>query len=142
MTIIRLVTARAFLRHRHTTMAIRAANVSMPSEKGKAGLPGMIEFLCSPVSGGVAVAALLALAPFMDVVRRVTTLTFVGRSFVTVSRMAGDARSLGVPVGQGKGRCVVIEVGTLPGPGIVAGGAVRPQGAAMSVLLDMTPVAR
>ena len=86
-------------------------------------------------------AALLALASLVNVVRRMATHAFTGRPFVAVVRMAGDTRGLQMPAGQGKGRRGVIEAGLLPGSGIVAGSAVRPQGAAMSVLPGMTTVA-
>ena len=143
--IIRLVAAGAVFRHRRmevaTAMAVRAANVSVPSEKGEARLAGVVEFLCRPISSGVTVAALLALAPLVDVVRRVATHTFTGRSFVAVPRMAGDTRGLQMPVGQGKGRRGVIEAGLLPGSGVVAGNTVRPEGTAMTVLPGMATVA-
>ena len=82
MAVIGLVATDAALRNRGmqvpTAVTIGATDMSMTSKEGEASFMGVIEFLRVPVRGAVAVAALLALVTFVNVIGRVATETFCG----------------------------------------------------------------
>src|SRR6185437_2289542 len=79
MAIVGLVTADAALRNGGVqvpvAVTIGAPNMGMTPKKGETSLTGVIELLGVPVGGGVAVAALLALVTFVNVVRCMATDT-------------------------------------------------------------------
>ena len=119
-------------------MTIGATDMGVTPKEGEASLMGMIELLRVPVRSGMAVAAFLALVAFVNVIGRVATEAFCGQARVLRADVTGWAGGLDMFPGQCEGRLVMVEVRALPGLCVVAGGAVRPQSAAVCVVLRMT----
>src|SRR5690349_5861323 len=142
MAIVSLVTTDAALRNGGvqvpTAMTIGAPNMGMAPKEGETSLTGVVELLRIPVGAGMAVAALLALVAFVNVVRRMATDTFRWHVLISFADVTCRAGCFHVLAGQGKGRLVMVEVRALPGFCVVTGGAIRAQRATMGVVLGMT----
>jgi hypothetical protein len=103
VAIIRLVATGTVFRDRvveiPAAVAVRAADVGVSAEEGKARLPGVLELPRAPVRGRMAGAALLTLASFVDVVRGMAGAAFFGRAFIPLTRVTGGAGGLNMLVG-------------------------------------------
>jgi len=141
VAIIRLVATGAVFRDRVVEIAgavtVGAADVGVSAEQGEARLPGVLKLSRAPVRGRMAVAALLALASFVDVVRGMTGDTFFGGAFIALTRVTGGAGGLNVLVGQWKRCFVVIEVRLLPGLRAMTGAAICSERVVVRVVLSM-----
>lgn len=139
MAVVSLVATGAALRNGSmevpATVTVGAPDMGMTSQEGKTRLTGVIELLRIPVSGGMTVATLLALATFVNVVRCVATETFCGHVLIFLAGVTCRAGCLHVFAGQCKGRLVMVEARVPPRLRVMTRGAIGPQRSLVRIIL-------
>jgi hypothetical protein len=108
-------------------VAILALEVCVFAVEGEPGLPGMIELRGFPTGGCMAAEALGPALATVNVIGCVAGHAGGRRALVSIAEVTLRAVDALVFVMQRKRRLVVIEFDLLPGPGVVAGGAIAAQ---------------